>query len=60
MKGNSFKLCIVISLLGVYIAIVGLTTLTFFKVTGVSEILTANCVEILVLCSLNVAWLLHT
>ena len=36
-------------------------TLTCFKVTCVSEIQTSDCVSnILVQCSLNVVWLLHT
>ena len=57
LKARSFKLCMFIILLGVQIFILGLMTLTFFKVTDVSEIWTANGVFWThVLCSSNVVW----
>ena len=62
IKTRSFKMCMVITMLGIYIVTLGLMTVTLFKFTAVSEkILIANCVFwILVLCSLNVARLLRT
>ena len=39
----SDKLCMIITLLGVYIFIVDLMTMTFFQGPGVSEIYAANC-----------------
>ena len=49
----------IITLLGAYIVILGLVTLTCFKVTSVLEILTTNCMFwILVLCGFNVVWLI--
>ena len=51
----------VITLLGVYIVICRFEDLDFFKVTAVPEIETANCMFwIIVLCSLNIEWLLYT
>ena len=38
VKLRSFKLCMIVTLLRVYSFIVGLMTLTCFKVTGVSEV----------------------
>ena len=50
---------LIITLLGVYIVIVGWWPWLCFKVTDVPRMLTANCkFWILVLCSLNVVWLL--
>ena len=61
IKARSFKICMFIILFGVYIAIVGLMTLTLFQGHRCVRNLTANCVFwILVLCSLNFVWLLHT
>ena len=51
----------IITLLGVNIVIVGSMTLALFQVTDVSEIKSVNWVFwILVLCSLNIVWLLST
>ena len=61
IKARSFKLCVIITLLGVYIVIIGLMTLTWFQGHKcVRNIICKSRVWILVLCSLNVALLLHT
>ena len=58
IKAGSYKLCMLITLLRVYI---GLDDLEFVSRSCVSETWTANWeFWSLVLCSLNVVWLLHT
>ena len=51
VKARSFKLCMIITLLGVYV----------FKVTGLSEKVSVNCTFMSLFRVLsNVVWLLHT
>ena len=61
MKPTSFKLYMITTLLGIYIVILGLMTLTLFQGHKCvrMNISTANCMFlILVMCSLNMVWLL--
>ena len=57
IKAKSFKLCIIITLLGVYIVFQGLMTLTLYQGhRSVRNISYTLRVLILVLCSLHVVW----
>ena len=59
IKASSFKICMIITLLGVCNFIVGLLTVPRSQVCQKYELQIA-CFVILVLCSFNVMWLLHT